>query len=75
MLASQASGVVAKPHILPALLLDPPAERNIHDVVLRHLKSPCEIATVLHLREEIDLSVHTAAGPQQFEAQEKKETS
>jgi hypothetical protein len=68
MLAHQISGVAAKPQMPPALLLHPTAERNIHDVVLRHLKSPTDIATVLHLREEIDLSVHTAAGPQHFES-------
>ncbi|MDE2605547.1 MAG: hypothetical protein KGL68_06475 [Burkholderiales bacterium] len=45
------------------------------DVVLRHLKDPAEIATVLHLRDEIDLSVHAAGGLQQFESLEKKETS
>lgn len=44
------------------------------DVVLRHLQTPAEIATVLHLREEIDLSVHAAAGSQ-FAALEKKETT
>jgi hypothetical protein len=43
-------------------------------VVVRHLKTPGEIASVLHLREEIDLSVHAAAGPQ-FEVLEKKEMS
>ncbi|AEG93110.1 hypothetical protein [Ramlibacter tataouinensis] len=47
---------------------------SIQDVVLRHLKTPAEIASVLHLREEIDLSVHAAAGPQ-FAVLEKKETS
>ena len=44
-------------------------------VVLRHLRSPAEIESVLHLRDEIDLSVHTAAGRQPFEALEKKETN
>jgi hypothetical protein len=43
-------------------------------VVVRHLTTPGEIASVLHLREEIDLSVHAAAGPQ-FDMLEKKETS
>jgi hypothetical protein len=43
-------------------------------VVLRHLKMSDEIASVLHLREEIDLSVHAAAGPH-FTTLEKKETS
>jgi hypothetical protein len=45
------------------------------NVVLRHLKDPDEIATVLHLRDEIDLSAHAACGLQQFESLEKKETS
>lgn len=43
-------------------------------VELRHLKTSAEIESVRHLREEIDLSVHAAAG-QQFLALEKKETS
>jgi hypothetical protein len=43
-------------------------------VELRPLKAPADIATVLHLRDEIDLSVHAAAGLH-FEALEKKETS
>ncbi|MDB5896744.1 MAG: hypothetical protein JWP41_346 [Ramlibacter sp.] len=43
------------------------------DVVLRHLKTAAEIASVVDLREEIDLSVHAAAGPQ-FHSLEKKET-
>jgi hypothetical protein len=47
---------------------------SIDDLVLRHLRTPAEIAGVLHLREEIDLSVHTAAGPH-FATLEKKETS
>ena len=34
----------------------------LDEVVLRHLKSVDEIATVMHLREEIDLSAHTASG-------------
>ena len=47
----------------------------IGDVVMQHLRSPAEIASVLHLREEIDLSVHAASGLREFEALEKKETS
>jgi len=47
---------------------------SIEDLVLRHLRTPAEIAGVLHLREEIDLSVHAAAGPH-FATLEKKETS
>lgn len=44
------------------------------DVVLQHLKTPVQVASVLHLRDEIDLSVHAAAGPQSFVSLEKKET-
>lgn len=43
-------------------------------VELHPLKTRADIATVLHLRDEIDLSVHAAAGLH-FEALEKKETS
>jgi hypothetical protein len=41
---------------------------------LNRLRTPAQVATVLHLRGEIDLSVHAAAGPQ-FQHLEKKETS
>ena len=54
-----------------------PRERGTfaaRDVVLRHLTRPDDIAGVLHLREEIDLSVHAAAGPH-FATLEKKEMS
>lgn len=57
---------------MPALSLGQPFSAD--DVVLSHLRTPAEIASVLHLREEIDLSVHAAAGPQ-FATLEKKETS
>jgi hypothetical protein len=43
-------------------------------VVLKLLTTRAEIESVLHLREEIDLSVHAAAGPH-FAALEKKEMS
>jgi hypothetical protein len=46
---------------------------DVSDVTLRHLRGD-EIAQVLHLRDEIDLSVHAAAGSQQFATLEKKET-
>lgn len=44
------------------------------DIVLRPLKTPSEIASILHLRDEIDLSVHASSGTQ-FAALEKKETN
>lgn len=47
---------------------------NSEDIVLRHLKTPSDIASVLHLREEIDLGAHAACGAQ-FAELEKKETS
>jgi hypothetical protein len=52
-----------------------PKDFATQDVTLRHLKTPADIATVLHLRGEIDLSAHTAAGADEFARLEKKETS
>lgn len=46
----------------------------VQELELRHLTTREEIEEVLHLRENIDLSVHTAAGGE-FETLEKKETS
>lgn len=47
----------------------------VHDeVTLRHLRTPSQVSTVLHLREEIDLSAHAAAASD-FADLEKKETS
>lgn len=54
-----------------------PAQRflsSFDQIVLRHLKGQAEIESVMHLRDEIDLSVHAAAGLQ-FMALEKKEMS
>ena len=48
---------------------------QVQDVVLHHLRSPAEIKEIVHLRDEIDLSAHTAAGRQSFDRLEKKETS
>lgn len=48
-----------------------PAGRSLK---LHRLRTPSQVATVLHLRDEIDLSVHAAAGSQFFHL-EKKETS
>jgi hypothetical protein len=45
---------------------------TMESVVLRHLRSQEEIASVLHLRSEIDLSVHHSADSN-FAALEKKE--
>jgi hypothetical protein len=44
-------------------------------VTLRPLRTAREIASVLHLRDEIDLSVHTGAGRPDFHSLEKKETN
>jgi hypothetical protein len=54
----------------------PPMARPLalDDVVLHRLRSPAEVEEIVHLRDEIDLSVHAAAGPQ-FGMLEKKETS
>lgn len=46
----------------------------VEEVGLRHLKTLSEIEQILHLREAIDLSVHSAAGSD-FRTLEKKETS
>jgi hypothetical protein len=50
------------------------ATLSMNDVVLHRLQGPGEVQQVMHLRDEIDLSVHAAAGPQ-FGMLEKKETS
>jgi hypothetical protein len=56
-------------------MMNPPARRpGIESVVLRHLRSPAEIGTILHLRDEIDLSAHHGAGSN-FLSLEKKETN
>ncbi|HSV45618.1 MAG TPA: hypothetical protein VLJ58_07495 [Ramlibacter sp.] len=44
------------------------------EVTLRHLRSHAEIGAILHLRENIDLSVHVAADSNFLEL-EKKETN
>lgn len=60
---------------MPAMLPPGAKELATHEVTLRHLKTAEEIATVIHLRSEIDLSVHAAAGAEEFARLEKKETS
>ena len=55
--------------------LQPRQALNINDVVLHHLRTPTQIHAITHLRDEIDLSVHAAAGREHFERLEKKETS
>lgn len=52
----------------------PSPAHPMQDVVLRHLRTRDEIDSIVFLRDEIDLSVHTAAGAT-FAALEKKETS
>lgn len=60
---------------IPVLPVPGMKELATQEVTLRHLKTAEEIATVLHLRSEIDLSVHAAAGAEEFARLEKKETS
>lgn len=48
--------------------------RSAGGVVLRHLRTPAEIESVLELRDEIDLSVHASVSSN-FTSLEKKETS
>ena len=71
------SAVLAS-HARPLAYVPPQFNREalqIHDVVLHHLRTPEEIESIVYLRDEIDLSVHAAAGRQQFESVEKKETN
>jgi hypothetical protein len=63
---------VSRDYSAAALSLHDPLP--IQDVVLHHLRTPDQIENVIFLRDEIDLSVHTAAG-RQFEELEKKETT
>jgi hypothetical protein len=46
----------------------------IERLAIHHLQTPSEIASILHLRENIDLSVHARAGGE-FQRLEKKETN
>ena len=57
--------------------IQPPALRqsaSVEDFSIRHLKTFRDIEDILYLREEIDLSVHSATGPEFLEL-EKKETN
>jgi hypothetical protein len=67
------AGVARSSVYVPEAMAREPLQLN--DVVLHHLQTPVEIRDIVGLREEIDLSVHTAAGRQPFERLEKKETS
>jgi hypothetical protein len=60
----------------PQLLSNASAEpsRTLDRVVLHHLRTRAEIDSIVFLRDEIDLSVHTAAGAA-FDVLEKKETN
>jgi hypothetical protein len=72
------TGFAASARSTAAYMPPQPSAREafrIEDVVLHHLRTPQEIASVVFLRDEIDLSVHAAAGRQQFDTLEKKETS
>jgi len=51
-----------------------PSLTGMSEVQLVHLRTPAQIKRVLPLREEIDLSVHTAAG-RSFHELEKKQTN
>jgi hypothetical protein len=54
--------------------MSPRSPLSADSVVLRHLRSRSEIEGVMHLRGEIDLSVHNSAGSG-FLSLEKKETN
>src|SRR4051812_21947757 len=70
------SGQVRPAYVPQSIERAPQGEAlQIQDVVLHHLRTPEEIRGITDLREEIDLSAHTAAGRQQFERLEKKETN
>ncbi|ROZ77494.1 hypothetical protein [Ramlibacter sp. WS9] len=56
------------------VMIPPSVPFGSEGVVLRHLKTPAEIDSVLDLREEIDLSVHASASSN-FASLEKKETN
>ncbi|HSH91681.1 MAG TPA: hypothetical protein VK996_16975 [Ramlibacter sp.] len=56
------------------LMVPPPGASGFGGVVLRHLKTAAEVESVMHLREEIDLSVHASASSH-FGSLEKKETN
>jgi hypothetical protein len=61
--------------MMPPAAMRPPGALRTEGVVLHHLRTPAQVSCVLPLRDEIDLSVHAAAGPQSFATLEKKETS
>lgn len=63
-----------QPYPGAGMMVPLPALSGIESVVLRHLKTREQIESVLHLREEIDLSVHSSASSN-FASLEKKETS
>lgn len=56
------------------MMVPPAAPFGAEGVVLRHLETPAQIESVLDLREEIDLSVHSSASSN-FASLEKKETN
>lgn len=68
------TGITFSPSAI-ALHSQPPASCADADLlVLRHLRTPRDIARVKHLRGHIDLAQHSAADPH-FHQHEKKETN
>jgi hypothetical protein len=77
--AAQDQGEAKMEHSVLAERAEPavPVHREVIDLpslAIHHLRTPAEIARILHLRENIDLSIHARAGGE-FERLEKKETS
>lgn len=68
----QASHTPAQRHV--GMMVPPSGPSGFDGLILRHLTTPSEIESVLHLREEIDLSVHSSASSN-FASLEKKETN
>jgi hypothetical protein len=70
---AQTASVSASPVVFPGGPLRRPLD--CARIALVPLHGQAAIDSVLHLRDEIDLSVHARAGVQQFAMLEKKETS
>jgi hypothetical protein len=70
---AQTAAVSGPPLTFSGAMLRQPVDSSA--IVLTPLHGQAAIDSVLFLREEIDLSVHTKAGAQQFATLEKKEMS